>query len=128
VPQLPPQTQVPIAPPLTAPTTRPLASPANFASVRDGRAALRLRCLLTTTCNGTLNLLARTATIAKAKPKKPASYGTAKYKIAAGKTATIKVKLSKTGRAALRKKKKLPILVTGGSGTAAWTLKLTLKR
>lgn len=128
VPQLPPQTQVPVAPPLVAPTTRPLASPANFASVRDGRAALRLRCLLTTTCNGTLNLLARTATIAKAKPKKPASYGTAKYKIAAGKTATIKVKLSKAGRAALRKKKRLPIVVSGGSGGAAWTLKLTLKR
>jgi hypothetical protein len=128
-PQLPQPPQVPIAPPLTAPTTRPLASPANFASVRDGRAALRLRCLLTTTCDGTLNLLARTATIAKAKkPKKPVSYGRATYKIAAGKTATIKVKLSKAGRSALRKKQRLPILVSGGSGASAWSLKLTLKR
>jgi hypothetical protein len=127
VPQVAPQQQIPIAPPLVAPTTRPLASPANFATVTDGLAALRLRCLLTTTCTGTLALRARTATIAKAK-KKPVSYGSAKYKIAAGKTATIKVKLSKAGRTALRKKKRLPITVTGGSGPSAWTLKLTLRR
>ena len=123
VPQTP---QVPVAPPLVAPTTRPLAAPANVFGVRDGSAALRLRCLLDTTCAGTLGLRARTAILAA--KTKVVSYGTARYKIAAGRTATVKVKLSRAGRAALRKKPKLPILVTGGSGSSAWSLKVTLKR
>lgn len=52
------------------------------------------------------------------------SYGTARYKIAAGKTATVKIKLSNAARKALRKKRKLPVTVSGGSAPAAWTLKL----
>jgi len=122
-----PQTpQVPIAPQLVAPTTRPLAAPSPFAPVHDDSAALRLRCLLSTTCAGVLKLIPRTATLAA--KTKAVSYGTARYKIAAGRTATIKVKLSKAGRKALRKHRKVPITVTGGSGAAAWTLKVTLKR
>jgi hypothetical protein len=126
-PAVPQQPQVPIAPPIVAPTTRPLAAPANVFGVRDGSAALRLRCLLSTTCAGTLGLQPRTRTATLA-AKKVVSYGTARYKIAAGKTATIKVKLTKAGRSALRKKKKLPITITGGSGASAWSLKVTLKR
>jgi hypothetical protein len=128
VPVVPPTPQVPVAPPIVAPTTRPLAAPSPFAPVRDNSAAIRLRCLLDTTCAGLLALRPRTATLAAKGKAKPVSYGTARYKIAAGKTTTVKVKLSKAGRTALRKRKKLPITVSGGSGTAAWTLKMTLRR
>ena len=126
-PAVPQPPQTPIAPPLVVPTTRPLAAPANLVPVRDGRAALRLRCLLSTTCSGTLGLRPRTAGAAAVKTKL-VSYGTARYKIAAGATSTIKVKLSKPARTALRKHRKLPITVTGGTGASAWTLKLTLRR
>jgi hypothetical protein len=134
--QVTPPAAVPVAP-VTPPVVPPPVQPARpvvpfranatTAAVRANRAILSLRCLLTTTCAGTLRLVPRTATAA-AKPKKPPTYGSAKYRVAAGKSATIKVKLSTAGRAALRKHRKLPILLTGGSGTAAWTLKLTLKR
>jgi hypothetical protein len=123
----------PAVPPATPPLaplqpTAPLRANATTAAVRANRAILPLRCLLTTTCAGTLRLIPRTATTA-AKPKqKPPTYGTAKYRIAAGKSATLKVKLSTAGRTALRQHHKLPILLTGGSGASAWTLKLTLKR
>jgi hypothetical protein len=122
----------PVAPPVTPVTPPPATTPAlplrlasTLAAVRANRAALRLRCLLTTTCAGTLRLIPRGA---RAAAKKTPTYGTAKYKITAGKTKTIKVKLSQAGRSALRKKRKLPITVTGGSGASAWTLKLTLTR
>jgi hypothetical protein len=122
----PPVTPV-VPPPPVLPAVAPLRVTSTTAAVRANRAALRLRCLLTTTCAGTLRLLPRPT--AKAAAKKPSSYGTAKYKIAAGRSATIKVTLSRAGRTALRKRHdKLPILVTGGSGASAWTLKLTLKR
>jgi len=129
VPVAPPVTPIVPPPPLLPSAVVPLRAASTTAAVRANRAALRLRCLLTTTCAGTLRLLPRPAAKAAATPKKPSSYGSAKYKIAAGRSATIKVTLSRAGRAALRKKhNKLPILVTGGSGTSAWTLKLTLTR
>ena len=130
--QATPPAAVPVAPvtppvtPVVPPAAVPLRAASTTAAVRANRAALRLRCLLTTTCAGTLRLLPRPA--ARAAAKKSSSYGTAKYKIAAGKSATIKVTLSRAARTALRKTRKLPILVTGGTGPSAWTLKLTLKR
>jgi hypothetical protein len=115
-----------VPPPLVPPAVVPLRAASTTAAVRAGRAALHLRCLLTTTCAGTLRLLPRP--VVKAAGKKPSSYGTAKYRIAAGQSTTIKVTLSHAARTALRKHRKLPIIATGGSGPSAWTLKLTLKR
>ncbi|WCB91622.1 hypothetical protein DSM104299_00295 [Baekduia alba] len=127
----PPPPVAPVAAPTPAIPTAvvPLGAGSSSAVVRDGLAALRLRCLLTTACAGTLRLVAPTATTA-AKRKKPkvVSYGTAKYKIAAGKTATVKVKLSKAAKSALRKRKKVAAVVTGGTGAAAFRLKVTLRR
>ena len=46
----------------------------------------------------------------------------------ATRSATLKVKLTKAGRKALRRKRKLPVTAVVSSGGTSWTLKLTLKR
>ena len=86
---------------------------------------MRLRCLLDTTCAGLVRLQARArgATAAAAK-----SYGSKRYRIKAGKKATLRVKLNRAGRKALRRKRKLPVSAVVSSGGQRWTLKLTLKR
>jgi len=104
----------------------PLRALATAAAVRHGVAALRLRCLLDTTCAGLVRLQARArgATAAAAK-----SYGSKRYRIKAGKKATLRVKLNRAGRKALRRKRKLPVsAVVNSAGGQRWTLKLTLKR
>jgi hypothetical protein len=119
---VPPAAVVP--PAVTLPPT-PLALASNLAHVRANRAALRLRCLLSTACAGTITLRPRTARAAKTKA---VSYGTAHYQIAAGQTKAIKVKLTKAGRKAIRKKKRLATTAVVTSSTGTSTLAVTLRR
>jgi hypothetical protein len=115
----------PVAPPPGAQPAAPipLAVAARNALVRSNIASLRLRCVLDTTCRGRLTLLPRTAVAARSK-----SYGTAKYTIKAGKSKTIRVRLSAAGRKALRRKRALRVRVAVTAGTSSWSLNLTLKR
>jgi hypothetical protein len=118
-----PQTACTARPPAAVPA--PLAALRARAAVRRGIAALRLRCLLDTTCAGTLRLRPRAAGAASARA---ASYGSKRYRIAPHRGATLKVKLSKAGRTALRHRRRLPVDAVVGAAGTSWTLKLTLKR
>jgi hypothetical protein len=124
-----------VAPVGTAPATptpaaaapSPLRFLAALTAVREGVAALRLRCALTTTCAGTLLLRPRSGGAARSAAA-PRSYGSARFRIAGKRSATLKLKLSKAGRSALRRSSRVraEALVTSGGATSI--LKLTLKR
>jgi hypothetical protein len=120
----PPATAPGASAPATAPPS-PLRALAALAAVRRNVAALPLRCLLDTTCAGTLQLRPRTAGTARA--AKATSYGSARFRIGAHKAATLKVKLSNAGRSALRRKRRLPVDAVVSARGTSWTLKLTLK-
>ncbi len=123
------------APPGTAPATptpagarvSPLRLLAALASVRNGAARLRLRCALTKTCAGTLLLRPRGSGAARSAAA-PKSYGRARFRIAAKHSATLKLRLSKTGRSALRRHSRVRVEALVTSGGATSILKLTLKR
>ena len=115
----------PVAPrnPQTACTPQ-LAARSALAAVRNGLAALQLRCLLDATCAGLLTLRPRTGAAAAA----ARSYGSARFRIAAGRSATLRVRLSKAGRSALGRRARVPVDAVVSAGGSSWTLKLTLKR
>lgn len=94
----------------------PLQTASGTARVRSDRAAVRLRCTLATPCVGTLRLVPRTG--------RTRTLGSAKFRIGAGKTATVNVPLSSAGRSALRRKRSLPVNLVLPQGA----LRLTLKR
>lgn len=104
----------PVAPGVTPTAPRPLRIPNSTAFVLNGRARVPLVCLATDACGGRLLLQNRqTAAAASAflarKPKKaakPVTYGSVKFKIAAGKRKVVKVKLNRRGKRLLRKKSK----------------------
>jgi hypothetical protein len=127
----PAQPTPPIAPlvPVLVPRASPLRAVSPTAAVRPNRAALRLRCLLTTACAGTVALRPRAARAAPTKAKtKTITYGTARFRIAAGRTTTLKITLTRAGRAALKRHRHLAIDAVVTSGTAHWTLKISLQR
>ena len=115
----------PAAPAAPAAAAAPLRALATLAAVRRNIAALRLRCLLDTACTGLIRLRPRTAGAAATAAK---TYGSARYRIKPHKAATVKIKLTKAGRKALRPMRKLRVTAVVSSGGASWTLKLTLKR
>ena len=125
-----------VAPVGTAPTTptpaaaapSPLRALASLAAVRRNVAALRLGCLLTTTCAGTLLLRPRTGAAARDAAATRATYGSARFRIAPRRSATLRVRLSKAGRSALRRKRRVAVDAVVSAGGSSWTLKLTLKR
>lgn len=100
------------------------------ATVRRRIARLRLTCRLKTTCKGRVRLRPL-ATNAKTK-RKPATYANGRFKIKAGATKTVKVKLTKAGRRLMKRHKKarVQLVATIGKGKAAkiFSAKLTLKR
>ena len=121
------------APAGTAPTAATGVSPrrlrAALPAVGGGAARLRLACALTTTCAGTLLLRPRSAGGAgRAAAAKPRSYGTARFRIAGKRSATVKLKLSTAGRSALRRSARVRAEAVVTSGGATSILKLTLKR
>jgi len=111
-------------------TPLPPTLAAAAATVREGRVSFALRCAANEKCAGAAQVLARGAGgRATAAAKKPVSYGKASYSIAAGKKATLKVKLTAAARKALKRKRKLAatLTLTPKGGTAV-SKKVTLKR
>lgn len=104
-----------------------------FAWVRRNAARVRLKCLLAQECAGLLQLQnAKPAGAATTAAGRTVTYGRADFKIAAGKTKTVKVKLRNAGRKLMRKRRKVKVWAssTVGSGTTQQvdSGKLTLKR
>lgn len=105
----------------TAPT---LTLPGNPLTVRNGRVGIPVNCV-GAACDGVLTLGPRVAaTAGKAKV-----YGKHSFSIPAGSNMSVKVRLTKAGRKALRAHKKLPVTATVRfSGGQTQTAALTLKR
>ena len=122
-----PATPPPAAPGPAGPAAprAPLRALGALAAVRRNIARLRLRCLLDTTCAGQIRLRPRTSRATATAAK---SYGSTRYRIKPRKSATLKIKLNRAGRKALRRKRKLPVNAVISSRGTSWTLKLTLKR
>lgn len=102
---------------------------AQIAKVRAGRALVRMICNGNAACEGRLALVNPGALSSSAGAARTTTYGSAKYKLSAGGTATIKVKLNRKGKSLLRKRKKarvgIRVTPTSGSGSNGF---LTLKR
>jgi hypothetical protein len=81
------------------------------------------------TCRGGVRVQPR---VKNAKSKKRPTYANATFRIKAGKTKTVRAKLTKAGRRLMKKRKKarVQLVATIGKGKAArvFSAKLTLKR
>lgn len=87
-----------------------VAKPARAPKVRRGKIALRVRCAAAANCSGALELHARGRRI-----------GRARYALAAGATATVRVKLTRAGRRFVRRAGRLRVsarVTAGGKRTA----------
>ncbi len=101
---------------------RVLSAPA----VRNGVVPLRVRCLLDRICAGTLLLRPRTGTTARA--AETTSYGRVRFRIGPRRSATLRVRLSKTGRDALGRARSVAAEAVVSADGGSWTSKLRLKR
>jgi uncharacterized membrane protein YgcG len=94
-------------------------------------AGIPLVCVLTTACNGVLQLTdqggAARAT-AKKKGRKPKVYGKVRFSLRAGQHRTIKVKLNAAGRKRLGKRKSLTLTATVTLGSKTYSGRVTLRR
>lgn len=111
----------------------PIVLGTRTAPVRSGRALVDLVCGADAACRGIARLLggtgAATAAVSQAGAAKRAVYGSRRFELAAGQRARVKVKLSKRGRALIRRRKRpkvrLEIRLKGAKKIVG---KLTLKR
>jgi hypothetical protein len=104
-----------VQPPAPPPAVGPAVIAAK-AKVKRGKALLNVTCQGTAPCKGILKLTARAATKKKGKAKaRNVVIGKAPFGILPGKTATVKVKLSATGKDLVKKagKKGVKVKVTG---------------
>lgn len=103
------------------------------AKVKNGVASLPIICRAAD-CSGLVSLRKLTgqaATAAKKKRKKTVTYGSRRFKVKAGKKATIRITLTKAGRTLLKHHRKVKVSVRisyskGGGKTT--TVRVTLKR
>ncbi len=134
-PPIPPPTVAP--PPVPPPPPIPrVGLPKQSFTVRNGAATIPVKCTVAD-CRGRLALLntrgaATTRSVMrKATKKKTTIYGSATFAAKAGRTAPVKVKLNKSGRALLKHRKKVTVYAkvtfTSGGG-ATRSFKVTLKR
>lgn len=109
--------------------TRPIMLGNRVARVSSGNALVDLICNTdAAACRGTLRLLRRRAP-ARATATAAVVYGKRNYRIPAGKRSTVKVKLTRRGRALLRKRKTAKVqLRIAPKGARAVTRTLTLRR
>lgn len=97
--------------------------------VRNGVATVPLECRIAD-CTGLLSLL-KAPGRARAAATKPITYGSARFRAKAGKTARVRVKLNRTGRSLLRHHRRVTVAgrvrFTAGGGKAK-SFRITLKR
>lgn len=108
------------------PIVKRVAVAAHLAKVKGGKALLRITCSGGVTCSGSLKLVAKQ--VIKRHHKRHVStvtIGTARFSVAAGKTATVRVHLNAKGKALLRAsaQRKLKVKLAG-SGMKASTVLL----
>ncbi len=115
-------TNVSLCPP-PPPPAEGTAKAASTATVKSGKASLKLTCS-GGPCKGTLKL---TAKVKQGKKTKSLVIGKASFSIAEGATATVKVKLSSPAKSELAKGKTLKAK-TSGAGVTASTVKLKLAK
>ncbi len=117
-----------VAPTLPAPAIPAVRLSKRAVPVRKGVATLPIACRVAD-CSGLVTLLPRAG--AAAAKKKPATLGSATFTAKAGKTARVKVKLNRAGKALLKKhrsvKVKARVTFRSGGGKPA-TATITLKR
>jgi hypothetical protein len=106
---------------------------AQSAPVRNNAALVPLICKLVRECAGLLQIQnAKAPRAATTAARKTVTYGSARFRIPAGKTKTVKVTLGKAGRDLMRKRSKATVWANSivGSGTARRVVsaKLTLTR
>jgi hypothetical protein len=102
---------------------KPLVVSIGAASVKNNVALLKLRCTGGGACSGTLQLAVR---VRRGKRHASVVIGRARFSIAAGKSATVRVRLMSSGRLLLRKagRRGLKVNLTG-AGVQAHSLALT---
>lgn len=105
---------------------------AQSALVNDGAAKVTLLCSLMQTCNGLLRLQNARPAGAAAAAAGLATYGTARFTIAAGKQRAVKVRLNAAGRRLLRTRRRVKVwansTVTSDTSRRTISAALTLKR
>jgi hypothetical protein len=124
----PPVAPPPVAPPLGPPPAPQVTLARPTARVKDGVATVPIVCKVLD-CSGKLTLRSLPAAVrAAASTSKVKTYGSAKFSVKAGKTGSVKVKLTKSGRALLKHRTKAKVVakVTYASG-ATTTFQVTLK-
>ena len=120
-----------------APVATPaVALPKQTLPVKNNTVGVPIQCLVVN-CTGTLALqntqqagIARIAAKKRAKKPKTVSYGSVSFSIAAGKTATVKVKLNTTGRKLVKGHKTVKVwanLRFASGGGKPTSVRLTLK-
>ena len=88
-------------------------------------ASLPITCALDTTCVGLVQLLNQ---VARAKAKKPANYGRARFSIPAHQTAKVKVRLNAAGKRRVKKRRSVRLVAKTTVGGQITTTPITLKR
>jgi len=101
---------------------KPLAVAGASASVKGNFAMLKLTCTGAAACTGTLKLIAR---VRQGRRTTSVTVGTARFSIAVGKSATLRVRLTARGRSLVGKAGRRGLKVTlSGSGVKAQAAKL----
>jgi hypothetical protein len=105
-----------------------LTIPANGQLV-GRRAQIELACKMATTCSGTLRLQDRSQGAgARAAARKATVYGSARFSIPAGRTRTVRIRLTRAGKKKLAKRKSLTVFTTATVGGQVVSSRLTLRR
>jgi hypothetical protein len=113
-------------------TTAPLTIPSR-GRLRGTTASIPLACAVTSACKGTLKLtngkVAKAAKKKKKKKKKKVTvYGAKRFKIPAGKTKRVSVKLNRAGRRKLGKHSKITLTATTKIGSKVIARRVKFKR
>jgi hypothetical protein len=108
-------------------TIRPLTIPTG-GSLIGSTAAIPLKCVLTTTCDGTLKLTDQTTGLRAAKAKKINVYGSVRFSIKAGKKKTVKVSLNRAGKAKLGRHSSITLTASATIAKKTYSSRVKFKR
>jgi hypothetical protein len=131
-----PQPKATSSPPSPIPSppanVRPITVSGGQLASTGGTATLPIACQLTSACDGLLSLTSgATGTLARAaakKPRKPVSYGTARFSVPAGQTRAVKVKLNRKGRKLVKRRKAVTVYANTRSNGQTLSSRVTIAR